>query len=542
MKKSYLLTRKRRSFLNQVYNIIDSQFQKQEKNLKTVEDASLELENGYEYIQRIFIDGSWGSGKTYFCGAFAQKIEEENSERYKNGKNKIKMIKINAWETDYFSEPMKSLIGEMNSYGLLKNKTEKIAEKILGNAFKVGGKVLLNFLLKNLNLEANDLQQLKDTFSMINTSELEDYKNYKALVEEFKKALSEDLTPKLIIVDELDRCKPDYAIELLETIKHFFGVKNIIFVFLVNMEQLKSIVSTSYLTNDKCSEYFEKFYDIKFSLPVLEYRDFLEIEYSKYDSLEKYETFKDRGINVTKNVDKFYDNIFFEVFISNCDSEKVSPRNFIKSFRKFKLLISSLSIKEKECYPIMIFLVIYFIQKEFLIKSVSGEEKEEEYSIPLLYLRTFYEKDNLSLCDKVLTEEEINEELSNYMMRLKSKFSEFSGCDFYKEFYLILLYEGKHTEYNSRCDRYINKYVLNCELDKMEYGTNVSLKIAGKKVLFPMIKFLVYDVGILLPKELFKDLSIEIFKIGGQNNYFYTTDILEEWAKEKYSFVLGYEM
>lgn len=269
---------------------------------------------------------------------------------------------------------------------------------------------------------------------------------------------------------------------------------------------------------------------------------FLEIEYSKYDSLETYETVRNEEINVAKNVDKFYDNIFFEVFISNCDSEKVSPRNFIKSFRKFKLLISSLSIKEKECYPIMIFLVIYFIQKEFLIKSVSGEEKEEEYSIPLLYLRTFYEKDNLSLCDKVLTEKEINEKLSNCMMRLKPKFSELSNYKLYKEFYFVLLYEGKHIEYDSGYRRYINKHVLSCEPVKMEDAPKVSLEIAGKKVLFPMIKFLVYDVGIVLPKELFKDLSIEIFKIGGQNNYFYTTDILEEWAKEKYSFVLGYEM
>lgn len=86
-------------------------------------------------------------------------------------------------------------------------------------------------LLKKFKLTEKDIEEIKNFFNGLNTSELEDYKNYKNLLAEFKDILSKEEKPKIIIIDELDRCRPDYAIELLEIIKHIFDVKNIIFIF-----------------------------------------------------------------------------------------------------------------------------------------------------------------------------------------------------------------------------------------------------------------------------------------------------------------------
>ncbi|NDI77146.1 MULTISPECIES: P-loop NTPase fold protein [Psychrilyobacter] len=57
------------------------------------------------------------------------------------------------------------------------------------------------------------------------------------MINDFKRTLSEEaiigniFKPKVILVDELDRCRLDFAITVLETIKHMFDINNIIFIF-----------------------------------------------------------------------------------------------------------------------------------------------------------------------------------------------------------------------------------------------------------------------------------------------------------------------
>lgn len=147
------LTKKRKCFLNQIYNIVDNQFKKQEENFngKEPKDIIKELENNSDYIQRIFIDGSWGTGKSYFCEALENKITGEN--QTKNDNRKINFIKINAWETDYFSDPMKSLIGEISSYIALNVETTQKAEQILKNGLTIFGKAILNKGLDKIGLD-----------------------------------------------------------------------------------------------------------------------------------------------------------------------------------------------------------------------------------------------------------------------------------------------------------------------------------------------------------------------------------------------------
>lgn len=81
MERVNMLTKQRKIFLEQLYNLIDNQFKKQRIELKekTVGEIIEELENNSDYIQRIFINATWGMGKTYFAKAFKEKIINENS-------------------------------------------------------------------------------------------------------------------------------------------------------------------------------------------------------------------------------------------------------------------------------------------------------------------------------------------------------------------------------------------------------------------------------------------------------------------------------
>lgn len=89
MERVNMLTKQRKIFLEQLYNLIDNQFKKQRIELKekTVGEIIEELENNSDYIQRIFINAPWGMGKTYFAKAFKEKIINENST--KNEKKKL---------------------------------------------------------------------------------------------------------------------------------------------------------------------------------------------------------------------------------------------------------------------------------------------------------------------------------------------------------------------------------------------------------------------------------------------------------------------
>lgn len=540
------LTKKRKGFLNQIYNIVDNQFKKQEENFngKEPKDIIKELENNSDYIQRIFIDGSWGTGKSYFCEALEEKINEENEKREKE--RKINFIKINAWETDYFSDPMKSLIGEISSHITLDVETTQKAEQILKNGLTIFGKAVFNKVLEKIGLDKANREELESLFKEVTqfeTSELEEYNKYKQLVNDFKETLiTKEPALKVIVIDELDRCKPTYAIELLETVKHFFGVKNIIFIFLVNMEQLKSIASTSYLTEDKCSEYFEKFYDIKFTLPSLDYNDFLQIEYNKYNQFETYNPVIENGYYKSNEIDRFYKTLFLEAFNSNCDGESVAPRNFIKSFKKFSLLLSSLSEEEKNCYPLMIILILYFIREEFSLgyKNNDTETPNTELPISLLYLRTFFEKNNGTLYKSLIPENIFYNEL-NDKFRIKSKFIE---NDFYNRFYLALFFkEGrKRTEDNRTIINY--KIVLTANLSRTYANIGLKYNNLYNNLYFNKINYFITEdffnaSCILFPLSLFNNLFINSYVISSREEKYYHTDILEAWAKEKYSFVLN---
>jgi len=73
--------------------------------------------------------------------------------------------------------------------------------------------------------------------------------------------------PLVFIIDELDRCRPDFAIRLIERIKHFFDIKNIVFVLVMDKAQFSKVVCHNYGYDDNSSEeYLEKFIDFSIKL------------------------------------------------------------------------------------------------------------------------------------------------------------------------------------------------------------------------------------------------------------------------------------
>lgn len=82
-----------------------------------------------------------------------------------------------------------------------------------------------------------------------------------------KELFPSDNTPLIFVVDELDRCKPTFALELLEVVKHFFSTPNVHFLVVTHVEQLENSVRYAYGINEQAGSYLQKFYDVKVKLP-----------------------------------------------------------------------------------------------------------------------------------------------------------------------------------------------------------------------------------------------------------------------------------
>ena len=80
----------------------------------------------------------------------------------------------------------------------------------------------------------------------------------------------------VVFIDELDRCKPDYAIRLLERIKHYFGNERITFVFSLNMDELQHTIRKFYGNDFDACRYLERFFDFRIELPKPDMRRFYD--------------------------------------------------------------------------------------------------------------------------------------------------------------------------------------------------------------------------------------------------------------------------
>ena len=216
------------------------------------------------------IDAEWGMGKTTFLNMWSQYIRNKD----------FPIIEFNAWETDFSNDPLLSISTELVT-GLQKyvdnSKLQhliRLSENVLKQALPIGIKVLtnalsggaLNFELPNTRRELSSYERAKSSIVCLQDG-----------LQEVANSVSETTGfPLVILIDELDRCRPLYAVELLETIKHLFGLDKIVFALAINRSQLSQSIKVLYGSNFNSQEYLRRFFDIDFRLPTPERNKFID--------------------------------------------------------------------------------------------------------------------------------------------------------------------------------------------------------------------------------------------------------------------------
>jgi hypothetical protein len=230
----------------------------------------------------VCIDAGWGYGKTTFLNSLAKALENK----------KHAVFRYNAWENDYAQDALTSLIREllpqMIAYANPINLGEKIVIEAIADIVSGGNSILKFITHENILSGAKEFSTNKETikkklFTPKNGTDvqtLQDVDSLTKLKKDFIDSLvkfQEQFSKErkiVILVDELDRCRPSYALEVLERIKHFFDVPNYLFVFAVNKKPLEEVIRLTYVDVD-CEGYFRRFFDCELFLPDPDRVEFL---------------------------------------------------------------------------------------------------------------------------------------------------------------------------------------------------------------------------------------------------------------------------
>jgi KAP family P-loop domain len=163
--------------------------------------------------------------------------------------------------------------------------------------------------------------------------------------------------PTLIFfVDELDRCRPTFAVELLERVKHLFNVENLVFVLAIDKAQLEASTSAIYGNNINAAEYLRRFIDIDFAIPQVKGRQYTEglVELFNLDAL-----FSERAHPALQN-DR--DN-FIRFFTALADVFQLSLRARERCFTRMRLVMDQ-TPKDHYLDPVLVALLVVLRAKE----------------------------------------------------------------------------------------------------------------------------------------------------------------------------------
>ena len=198
-------------------------------------------------------------------------------------------------------------------------------------------------------------EQITDVIWKFWEVQYKEHKQQKKLKELFRKALIEYQTKEekkiVIFIDELDRCRPTYAIEVLERIKHLFGVAGYVFVISLDKEQLSHSIATIYGAKMDSNWYLRRFFDLEYKLPITD-----KIQYV--------------DIMIWENqLDVKYTEHFWEYIKSYIKYFDLTPREIEKLFYTLKLFIPvfSKSYFKEESNRIRIYLYSIWAILSFLI-------------------------------------------------------------------------------------------------------------------------------------------------------------------------------
>lgn len=322
----------------------------------------VELNSNNRKSIRFAINGSWGIGKSFVLDMIEKKLEEIQSEV--TCSNKYLVFHYNCWEYDYYEEPLVAIVASM-----LDTIDEK--ENLISNDMKSKIKGLLKAVGSALLSKGNEVIkektgiEIKEIFDVVketdsnaaeaigNNHEYDSNFIFKAILrklQETLKLIAEDKTI-IFVVDELDRCLPEYSIKVLERLHHVFEkTLNIQVILSIDKTQLESTIKTIFGQKTEPEKYLSKFINFEVKLDEGVFNDLVDQKFDYYLQMFDYQCPNTQSYQV----DEFKTRIFDGIDIRS-RYEIINKCNLIH-----KLLVNN---NEKEDFSLMCIEVLLAVLK-----------------------------------------------------------------------------------------------------------------------------------------------------------------------------------
>lgn len=316
------------------------------------------------------IDGKWGIGKSFIIDKLNKEID----------KSKYVVFNYNCWQYDYYEEPLVAIISNIqdNIQYCKKYYRKEFSKECTANKGMTAVYSTINSVIKKFS--GVDLQKIGENALNIN-KEYDKNNSFKKIIAELQKHLKHitNTIPIIFIIDELDRCMPEYAIKVLERIHHIFhGCENVIVLLSVDRTQLDYSIKKIFGDDTDIDGYLKKFVDFTIKIDNGIIADNWEEKFSK-------DFFKDFSIENLGNVKS---EIIPYISLLNI-------REIEKIFNKINVINSSL--KGKDGYilddVICAFEVIYAIANEKFKYKNSLEWIKGNMTINIGY---YFREENIS--------------------------------------------------------------------------------------------------------------------------------------------------
>lgn len=236
------------------------------------------------------LDSPWGTGKTTLIKMLQAQLMKQN----------FQCLYFNAWQVDYVADPLVALVSAIDEIRLPRGKVEtkfrdhmETARKITTAVAKRGAiaavkAATLGGLELDKDFEAIVAEGTGGSAGDIVKTFQKEKESLHKLRNEIEKAIGQlkaagKNQSLIFFIDELDRCRPTFSIEMLERIKHLFDVPNIIFVLSVDKSQLEASTAAVYGERINAPEYLRRFIDLEYGIPVIQSKRFTKTLLTRFE-------------------------------------------------------------------------------------------------------------------------------------------------------------------------------------------------------------------------------------------------------------------